>query len=49
MSNEPPLINPVVVIALEPVFIEPKLEVIDPPSKTPTDVNPHPFLSHEYP
>ena len=36
ISNEPPDISPVVVIADAPVFIVPKLEVIDPESKAPT-------------
>ena len=38
ISNEPPLIRPVVVIVLEPVSIVPNPEVIVPPSKAPTDV-----------
>ena len=35
MSNEPPDINPVVVIADAPVLIVPKPEVIDPASNAP--------------
>ena len=35
MSNEPPLINPVVVIADDPVSIVPNPQVIDPESKAP--------------
>ena len=35
ISNEPPLINPVVVIVEEPVSMEPKPEVIDPAFRAP--------------
>jgi len=35
MSNEPPLINPVVVIADEPVSIVPNPEVIEPEFNAP--------------
>ena len=38
ISNQPPLIRPVVVIVLEPVSIAPNPEVIEPPSKAPTEV-----------
>ena len=35
ISNEPPVINPVVVIVDDPVSILPNPEVIDPESKAP--------------
>ena len=35
ISNDPPLINPVVVIAEDPVSIVPNPEVIDPESNAP--------------
>ena len=38
ISNEPPVIKPVVVIVDEPVSMFPKPEVIEPLSNAPTDV-----------
>ena len=38
ISNDPPVINPVVVIVDEPVSIVPNPEVIDPESNAPTVV-----------